>query len=88
MDNFLFRQMKVMAIFSITLPLILSNKQTQRTSYCDLRKIFKKKRKKKTKAEATLPQVLLLQSPKMPHEWGQNNKTPNHNLIYITEIKF
>ena len=32
------------------------------------RKDLKKKRKKKTKDEATLPQVLLLQSHKMPSE--------------------
>ena len=68
MDSFLFGQIKVMAIFSIILPLIPSNKQTERTSYCDLKKDLKKTRKKKTKDEATLPQVLLLQSHQMPRD--------------------
>ena len=56
--------LKIMDSFSIILPLIPSNKQTERKSYCDLKKDLKKKRKKKkkkksTKDEATLPQVLL-----------------------------
>ena len=39
MDSFLFGQVKIMAIFSIILPLISSNKQTERTSY--LKKVLK-----------------------------------------------
>jgi len=40
MDSFLFGQVKIMAFFSIILPLISSSKQTERTSYL---KDFKKK---------------------------------------------